>query len=296
MLALPFRSFRLAVRSSPALIAAAVAVAGTAGGIGASATQAEAVFTSLSLPTITGTAVEGETLSETPATWSTQPVSVVVRWQRCNTSGNDCQSASEATGKTYRLSAADVGFTIRAVESAKNAAGAVTPAISEPTAAVQAHAADGHGGGQGNNGNNGGGAPPTSCCGAPIHVSSAKIKSLLARQLMPSRRASSISALLRHGGLSMSFTFPEAGALQVRWYLVPSGARHGGKGKAKPMLLATGQTTFSAAQTAKVKIRLTARGSRLLRHAAKIRLEAKGAFAPKGEAVVSATKTFALKR
>jgi hypothetical protein len=267
------------------------------GSIGSPPAQAETVFTPVSLPTISGTAVEGEVLKETHGAWSSQPVSYVDQWQRCDSSGNKCESISNATGQTYRLTAADVGFTIRVGENAKNTNGAVTPAVSEPTAVVKARATGKHGGESGGSGGGGhGGAPPVSCCGTPAHVSPAEIKSLLARQLAPSGRADSISTLLRHRGLSMSFTFPEAGTLVVRWYFVQPAMKHGRRKQARPILVAAGQATFTAAKTVKVRIRLTAPGRRLLRHARKVRLEAKGTFAAKGEAAVSAARAFALKR
>jgi hypothetical protein len=286
------RSFVRAMRTSLALIP--LTVTGATCSIGTSSAQAEVVFTPITLPAISGKAVEGEVLQMTHGTWSTPPASYVDQWQRCNGSGNDCASIEHANGQTYRLTAADVGFTIRVGESAKNANGAVTPAVSEPTAVVQARAT-GNGGERGGGGG-GGGSPPGSCCGTRAHVSPAKIKTLLARQLTPSGKMDSISALLRHRGLNMSFTLPEAGTLVVRWYFVPPGAKLARKMNDKPILAAAGEATFTSAGTVRVKVRLTAHGRKLLRHATKIRLEAKGTFAAKGEMAVSAVKRFALKR
>jgi hypothetical protein len=284
---------RLRVRAS--LIVFALTVTGGAGGIGSSGAQASTVFTDLSLPTITGSAVAGQTLSETHAAWSSPPTGYHYQWQRCNHAGTDCESIEEATSQTYRLTTADVGFTIRVGESARNAEGAVTPAISEPTAVVQAGGATGGKGGGGGGGPSGGG-PPVSCCGKSTQASPAQIKALLARQIAPAGKTARISALLAHGGLRMSFTFPEAGALSVQWYLVPPGAKLARKTQAKPILVATGHATFIASATVKVAIRLTAQGEKLLRHATKLKLEAKGAFAPKGESALSTTKKFVLKR
>lgn len=275
------------------LIPIALAMASTAGGIGLAQAQAT-VFTDISPPTITGTAVEGQTLSETHATWSTPPSGYADQWERCDSSGNHCQSIQKATAQTYRLTAADVGFTIRVSESASNAAGAVTPSVSDPTEVVRALSAGGKGGGQ--SGPAGGGVPSGSCCGAPAHASPAAIKALLARQLAPSSRASSIKRLLAHAGLSMSFAFPQAGSLTVNWYLLPTGAKSAGTGKIKPILVATGQATLPAAKTVVVKIKLTAQGKKALRHARKIRLEAKGTFAAKGEPAIGAARGFTLKR
>lgn len=285
MLRLEFASRRLAARTSLALIVLVMA------GVGPASARAD-VFTDISPPTISGSAVEGETLSETHATWSTPPSSYYVQWQRCASSGNRCQSIEHATAQTYRLTSADVGFTIRASESATNSSGAVTPSVSDPTAVVQARASGNNGGEPGH----GGGSNPPPGNTAPTHVGSAEIKTLLARQLVPSGRAASISRLLKSGSLSMSFKLPEAGTLVVGWYLVPAGAKLASKTTAKPILVAAGQVKFAAAGTLVVRLRLTAQGRKLLGHAKKIRLTAKGAFTAKGEAAASTTKSFTLKR
>lgn len=260
--------------------------------LGPSPAQAAGVFTDLSTPSITGTATEGQALSEVRATWTEPPASYTLQWDRCNKAGDDCESISKATAQTYRLTAADVGFTIRVGESARDAAGAVTPAMSEPTAVVQAQAGGEHSGGSGG----GGGVPPVSCCETHAHVGAAEIESLLARQLAPSGKAAAISALLEHGGLRMSFNLPEAGTLVVKWYLAPPATKPEGKLRDKPVEVAAGQAQLTAAQTIKVTIRLTAKGRKLLRHAGKARLEARGAFAAKGEATIGAVKQFRLER
>jgi hypothetical protein len=268
------------------------------GGI-AAPVQAD-VFTNTSLPTIAGKAVEGETLSEGHANWNTPPAAYAYQWQRCNSSGNDCEGIKEARLQSYRVTGKDVGFTIRVAEDARNAAGAVTPSVSEPTAVVQGQATGAPGGG--GSGGHGGGAPspgPAPCCDRPGHVGSAEIKALLVRQLKPAGNAGSISALLAHSGLSMSFRFPEAGALVVKWYLLPTATKRGSRKKARPVLLATGQVTFTAAGKHIVKVRLTVQGRKLLRHATpatKLHLEAQGSFAPKGQRAVRAAVGFVLKR
>jgi hypothetical protein len=270
-----------------------LATAGMVGGAGSAQAQAP-VFTDISPPTIAGTTVEGETLRETHATWSTPPSSYADQWERCDSSGNHCQSIEKATAQTYRLTAADVGFTIRVAESASNAAGAVTPSVSAPTEVVRALTNNANSGGQG--GPAGGNGPSGSCCSAHAHTSPSAIKALLARQLVPSGKASSIAALLEHAGLGMSFAFPEAGSLTVKWYLLTGGAKSAGASEAKPMLVATGQATLPATKKIVVKIKLTSQGRKALRHAKKIRLEAKGTFTAKGQAAISATRGFSLKR
>jgi hypothetical protein len=57
-----------------------------------------------------------------------------------------------------------------------------------------------------------------------------------------------------------------------------------------------GQRTFSAPGTGTIEIKLTAAGRRLLKHAKKLKLTARGTFTPTGKTPVRAMKTFVLER
>lgn len=94
--------------------------------------------TNTSLPTITGTAQEGQTLTADPGTWTGSPTSYAYQWRRCNATGASCADIAGATAATYLLAAADVGKTIRVVVTASNASGAGAPATSAQTAVVTA--------------------------------------------------------------------------------------------------------------------------------------------------------------
>jgi peptidoglycan/xylan/chitin deacetylase (PgdA/CDA1 family) len=86
------------------------------------------------LPTITGTAQEGQTLTGSTGSWSGSPTSYAYQWRRCKTS-SACADISGATAPTYTAVAADVGSTLRLVVTATNTAGS-TAATSNPTATV----------------------------------------------------------------------------------------------------------------------------------------------------------------
>jgi hypothetical protein len=75
------------------------------------------------VPTISGTAIEANQLSTTNGTWTNSPTSYTYKWQRCDTSGNNCADISGATASTYTLATADVTHTVRSVVTAVNAGG-----------------------------------------------------------------------------------------------------------------------------------------------------------------------------
>ena len=87
------------------------------------------------LPSVSGTAEEGKTLSASTGTWSGSPTSYAYQWEDCNALGEGCLSVSSAAASSYKLAAGDVGHTVRVVVSATNEGGS-TPASSAATAVV----------------------------------------------------------------------------------------------------------------------------------------------------------------
>jgi hypothetical protein len=72
-------------------------------------------------PTISGTAVEGQTLTVNAGAWTgSTPINHGYQWRRCDSAGADCVDIAAATPATYALAAADVGHTIRVRETAAN--------------------------------------------------------------------------------------------------------------------------------------------------------------------------------
>jgi hypothetical protein len=102
---------------------------------GAGVAASAAVPESTSPPTITGSAVKGQTFTASPGSWSgTTPITFSYRWQRCNAGGGSCVGLS-SSGSTYTLGGASVGYTFRVRVTATNADGARS-SRSAPTAVV----------------------------------------------------------------------------------------------------------------------------------------------------------------
>ena len=96
--------------------------------------------TNTALPTITGTPRVGETLTAQNGTWANNPTAFQYQWQRCGGGGGGCTNVPGAIEKTYLLTGADTGRTMRVRVLAVNADGA-NAARSNPTAVVTTSAA-----------------------------------------------------------------------------------------------------------------------------------------------------------
>ncbi|MDP9225245.1 MAG: DNRLRE domain-containing protein [Actinomycetota bacterium] len=90
-------------------------------------------------PTISGAALDGQTLAADPGGWSgTDPISYTYQWQRCDASGDACSPVSGATGPTYTVGTMDVSTTLRISVTGSNVAGTTTT-TSAPTPVVAAN-------------------------------------------------------------------------------------------------------------------------------------------------------------
>ena len=78
------------------------------------------------LPTVSGTPKVGQTLTAAPGSWSGNPTSFAYQWQRCDADVAACTSLPGATGTTYAVPLADLGYRLRVVVTAKNAKGSTS--------------------------------------------------------------------------------------------------------------------------------------------------------------------------
>ncbi|HEX5450478.1 MAG TPA: hypothetical protein VFW85_10530 [Gaiellaceae bacterium] len=102
-------------------------------------------------PKISGTAVEGNTLSANSGSWNgSNPITYKYQWRRCDAKGNGCANIGGADSSSYLVRHADIGNTIRVRVTATNSDGS-TSANSNQTDVVKAKTAP----------------PPTSVNGCP---------------------------------------------------------------------------------------------------------------------------------
>ena len=91
---------------------------------------------STTLPAISGSSVEGQSLTASDGSWSGSPTSFSYQWEDCNSAGSSCVAISGAGSSGYTLTGADVGHTVRVQVTATNAGGS-TAASSAQTGLVQ---------------------------------------------------------------------------------------------------------------------------------------------------------------
>jgi hypothetical protein len=111
-----------------------------------------------SSPQITGSAVQGSTLTAQPGTWSNGPVSFAYQWERCDASGLGCSRIAGATAPVYTLGRADDYVRVRVLVTATGPGG-TSEAASGPTrliADASGATTPAHGGGGGGTGSTGG--------------------------------------------------------------------------------------------------------------------------------------------
>ncbi len=88
------------------------------------------------VPTISGTAQQGQTLDASKGTWTNEPTGYTYQWQRCNSSGTECANISGASASSYTLVEADFQHTI-VVKVTANNAGGTSSAVSSATSKVK---------------------------------------------------------------------------------------------------------------------------------------------------------------
>jgi len=94
-----------------------VSNAGYNGSSTSNAVVVNGIFTTNVAVAINGTPTVGAKSTTTGGTYTPSPTGRSYQWKRCNSSGSSCVAISEATYPTYTPVAADVGRTLRVVET-----------------------------------------------------------------------------------------------------------------------------------------------------------------------------------
>ena len=89
------------------------------------------------LPSISGTARQFETLTGDPGLWQNGVDSFTYSWLRCAPDGTGCVTVPQSNSTMYTLTRSDVGFAMRFQVIASNGGGDSQPSLSTPTAVVQ---------------------------------------------------------------------------------------------------------------------------------------------------------------
>ncbi len=119
-------------------------IATNSGGSSSAATSSatssviDIIPTNSAVPTISGTAQVGQTLTATNGTWTNSPTSFTFQWKRAGT------PIGGATASTYVPVAADVGNTLTVSVVATNSGGSSSAATSSATSSVIANAVAGN--------------------------------------------------------------------------------------------------------------------------------------------------------
>jgi len=116
-------------------IAVGVVLGAVFGQPGNGRAAATAVPKNKTLPSISGLALVGQTLTATTGTWTNSPTSYHFAWSRCDATGAACLAIGGATARIYTVTASDEGHTLRVTVTAKNSSGS-TPATSPATTVV----------------------------------------------------------------------------------------------------------------------------------------------------------------
>ena len=87
------------------------------------------------LPTISGTAQQGQNLYASTGSWSNSPTGYSYQWKLCDSAGNNCTNIGGETFSGITLSGAYVGSTLR-VDGHRHQHSGSASATSAPSAVV----------------------------------------------------------------------------------------------------------------------------------------------------------------
>src|SRR5690242_16270661 len=116
------------------LLAFAGLVAGGAESASSNTPPGQASPNNTGLPSISGSAAVGQTLTASVGSWAGPTSTYSLQWQRCDASGNSCSAVGSGSA-SYALASGDAGATLRVTVTATNRNGS-SVATSNPTPVV----------------------------------------------------------------------------------------------------------------------------------------------------------------
>ena len=240
--------------------------------------------TSTAAPTISGTAVVGQTLNvASTGSWSAYPApTYTYAWLSC-ASGN-CTPISGASGSSFVVTSAQEGHTIEvqvtATNSLGNASASSSASATVPTPTVT---------------NTTPTTTPTTTTPTPAPtLPPPAVVSLALSGIGHPSGTKAITALLKHASFASSFSAPSGGSLRVVWTTVVTTGT-GKHKKHRTVTVASGSGQASGAGKIRVSIHLTAAGKALLKAKPRsLAITATEKFEPTGGSWTTITKHFTL--
>jgi len=223
---------------------------------GINAALRQGVPVNLTVPKISGSAVEAQTLKVIHGSWTNAPTSYRDEWGLCTNATEITSCRTVALGESFTLSAAEGGDAIRVRELASNPSGESAFAYSAPTAVVTRPPA--------------GGVPA-----APVPVESAGggvagYEIAVPAQVPDAKLASTALVASSSGAVSIKVSCPAAesrcaGRVTLRTLsAVIAAAGSAAKTKTSILTLATGSFNVAGGKVETVTLHLTAKARKLL--------------------------------
>ena len=135
---LPHRSWKGNGMKRALLAVGLLGVAGACAGVVGAATNHATASAPVNTapPAASGSSQVGQTLTASTGTWTgDSPISYAFAWDRCDSSGGNCNAISGASAQSYTITSSDAGSSLRIVITASNGAGTAS-ASSAPTGVV----------------------------------------------------------------------------------------------------------------------------------------------------------------
>lgn len=216
-------------------------------------------------PTISGTAQVGSTLTLTQGQWTNSPTLISDQWEVC--SGTNCSPIPNATSSSYMPTATDVGQTLRAVETAINAAGTGGPIASAQSSAVTAAGGGvgGGGGGAGDGGARGGGARGGGAGGGGAGSGTLAIGELNVGSSRADVPLSCTGSAGAHCAVTLTLTVTETlTGGKVTAVTAAAHRKHHKRPSTRTLVVGTATLTLNAGQSSVLQIALNASGEHLV--------------------------------